>query len=53
VGKRLLITSAIQRKSRKLVKTIASITLEDGTPVAEGTGTHFIVDVVESNVVKE
>jgi acyl-coenzyme A thioesterase PaaI-like protein len=51
VGERLLITASIVRKSRKLVKTAASITLEDGTPVAEGTGTHFIVDVVESNAI--
>ena len=43
IGQHLLITSSVQRKSRKLVKTLAFVNLEDGTLVAEGTGTHFIV----------
>ncbi len=43
VGERLIITSSIRRKSRKLVETNASVTLKDGTLVAEGIGTHFVV----------
>ena len=43
VGERLVISSSIKRKSRKLVETIATISLEDGTVVAEGGGTHFVV----------
>ncbi len=50
VKERLLVTSSVQRKSRKLVKTVATITLEDGTPVAGGSGTHFIVDMMESSI---
>ena len=42
VGEPLVITSSVRSKNRKLVRTQATITLRDGTPVAEGTGTHFI-----------
>lgn len=42
IGELLLITSSITKKSRKLVKTQAVVSLKDGTPVAEGTGTHFV-----------
>ncbi len=40
----LLLSGWVTRKTRKLVETRASVSLEDGTIVAEGTGTHFIVD---------
>jgi uncharacterized protein (TIGR00369 family) len=43
VGKKLRIAASIRKKSRKLVETEARITLEDGTLVAEGVGTHFVV----------
>ena len=43
VGEALLITSSVTGKSRKLIETKASITLEDGTPVAEGTSSQFII----------
>lgn len=51
VGERLLIASSVQRRSRKLVKTSASVSLEDGTLVAQGTGTHYVVDVVTDSPV--
>jgi acyl-coenzyme A thioesterase PaaI-like protein len=47
VGEPLVITSSIKRKTRKLIETVAAVTLEDGTVVAEGTGTHYVVDRVE------
>jgi len=43
VGEPLLITSSVTRKTRKLIKTRATITLEDGTLVAEGTSSQFII----------
>jgi acyl-coenzyme A thioesterase PaaI-like protein len=49
IGERLFITSFVRRKSRKLVQTSASVSLEDGTLVAQGSGTHFVVDVIESS----
>ena len=44
VNQPLLITSSVTRKTRKLVKTKARVTLSDGTLVAEGTATQFVVD---------
>ena len=49
VGKRLIISSSVKRKSRRLVYTTATISLEDGTLVAQGTGTHFIVNTNQVN----
>ena len=43
VGEPLVITSSIKRKTRKVVETSASVSLKDGTLVALGTGTHFVV----------
>ncbi|OGO37725.1 MAG: hypothetical protein A2147_00805 [Chloroflexi bacterium RBG_16_57_8] len=47
VGELLVITSSVKRKTRKLIETTAAVTLKDGTVVAEGTGTHFVVNSVE------
>lgn len=44
VGQRLLISSTIARKRRKLVEAEANIVLEDGTPVAEGKATVYVID---------
>lgn len=49
VGQKLIITSSVKRKSKKLVYTTATISLEDGTLVAQGTGTHFIVNTNQNN----
>jgi acyl-coenzyme A thioesterase PaaI-like protein len=43
IGRKLLIASSVRKKSRKLVETEASVSLEDGTVVAEGVGKHFVV----------
>ena len=45
VGEPLVIAASVRRKSRKLVGTVATVTLRDGTLVAEGTGTHFVVNM--------
>ena len=45
VGEPLVIVASVKRKTRKLIETTAAVTLKDGTVVAEGTGTHFLVDV--------
>jgi len=42
-GQRLLISSNVVRKTRKLVETEANIILEDGSPVAEGKATMYVV----------
>ena len=43
VNEPLIITSSVTKKSRKLIETKASITLKDGTQVAEGTSSQFVV----------
>ena len=40
----LIITSWVTKKSRRLVETKADISLTDGTPVAEGTATQFVIN---------
>ncbi len=44
IGEPLSITGNITKKSRKLVETKAAIFLKDGTPVADATGTHFVLN---------
>lgn len=44
VGEPLVITSSIVKKTKRLVEAEAAVSLKDGTPVAEGTSTQFIVD---------
>ena len=40
----LIITSSIIKKTRKLVETKAAISLKDGTLIAEGTATQFVIN---------
>ena len=42
VGEPLTIISSIVKKTRRLVETHATVSLKDGTPVAEATATHFV-----------
>jgi len=44
IGEPLIITSSVTKKTRKLVETKADISLTDGTPVAEGTATQFVIN---------
>ena len=44
IGETLVITGALTKRNRKLLKAKASIALKDGTPIAEGTATQFIAD---------
>ena len=44
IDKPLIITSSIIRNTRRLVETKANISLKDGTPVAEGTATQFVIN---------
>jgi len=48
VGEHLVITSSITKKTRKLVETKAAISLKDGTLVAEGMATMFILHLKET-----
>lgn len=44
VGEPLVLTSSISKQNRKLVQTRASVALKDGTVIAEGTSTLFVVN---------
>ena len=46
VNEPLLIASSVTSKNRKLVRSHAAISLTDGTLVAEGTATQFVVGPV-------
>ena len=48
IGESLIITSSITKKTRKLVETKATISLKDGTLVAEGTATMFVLHSKET-----
>jgi acyl-coenzyme A thioesterase PaaI-like protein len=39
----LIITSSITKNTRRLVETSAAVSLKDGTVVAEGTATQFVI----------
>jgi acyl-coenzyme A thioesterase PaaI-like protein len=45
----LVITSHIKRHTRKLINSEAKISLEDGTVVAEGSATQFVIEESENN----
>ena len=44
----IVITSSVTQKTRKVIKTKATIYLQDGSTAAEGTGTHFVVSQKEN-----
>lgn len=44
VNEPLIITSSITRKTRKLAESRAAVSLKDGTLIAEGTATQFVVN---------
>jgi len=44
IGEPLIITGLIIKKMRRLVETGGNISLKDGTPVAEATATHFVLN---------
>ena len=50
IGSTLLISSSVTKKTRKLIETEAKVALKDGTVLAEGTGTHFIVNKVKGAI---
>lgn len=58
INEPLTVIASITKKTRKLVKTKAAISSKDGTLIAEGTATHFVVnspnkeDVQESSIHK-
>ena len=43
INEPLVITSSITKTTRKLIKTQATISLNDGTLIAEGRATQFVV----------
>ena len=44
IDKPLIITGSVIKKTRRLVETKATISLTDGTLIAEGTATQFIIN---------
>ena len=53
VGEPLTITSSVIRHTRKLVETQATLSLKDGTPVADGTAKMFVVGARDNTTAKE
>ena len=45
----LIITASTIKKTRKLVEAKAAISLKDGTLIAEGTATQFVIKTSEAN----
>ena len=43
INQPIVITSSVTQKTRKVIKTKATVYLQDGSIAAEGTGTHFVV----------
>ena len=50
VDEPLVITSFIAKKNRKLIEAKASISLRDGTPVAEGNATQFVLNTKPADI---
>jgi len=50
VAEPLVITASVVQRNRRLVETAATVALEDGTVIAEGTGTMFVVRVREESL---
>jgi acyl-coenzyme A thioesterase PaaI-like protein len=48
VNRPIVVTSTVTNKTRKVIKTKATVYLQDGTIAAEGTGTHFVVSQKEN-----
>lgn len=53
VGEPLVITSSIIKKTKRLVETEAAVSLKDGTPIAGGTATQFVVSPNEGGPVTD
>jgi len=47
VGEPLIITSSIIKRTKRLVETEAAVSLKDGTPIADGTSTQFVIKTRE------
>ena len=48
INQPIVITSSVTHKTRKVIKTKATVFLKDGTIAAEGVGTHFVVSPKEN-----
>ncbi|MFC1928132.1 PaaI family thioesterase [Chloroflexota bacterium] len=53
IGEPLIITSSVARKTRKLVEARAAISSKDGTLIAEGTATQFVVHSQNRRITSE
>ncbi len=53
IGEPLVITSSIAKQSRRLIETRATLSLKDGTTVAEGTATMFVIGPRDTATDKE
>ena len=49
IDETLIITSSLTKKARKLVETKATISLQNGTLIAEGTATQFVISTNPSD----
>jgi len=42
INEPLIITASVTKKTRKLIESTATVSLKDGTLIAEGKATHFV-----------
>ena len=49
----LIITSSTIKKTRKLVESKAAISLKDGTLIAEGTATQFVINTRTGEIINK
>ena len=52
INEPLVIISSVTKKTRKLVETKATVSLNDGTPIAEGKATQFVVNSQVSDKIR-
>jgi uncharacterized protein (TIGR00369 family) len=45
IGEPLIITARLTKKTRRLAEAKAEVSLKDGTPIADGTATMFILSI--------
>ncbi len=44
ISEPLVVTASITKKTRKVIECVSSVSLKDGTIVAEGNATHFVMN---------
>ena len=53
IDETLVITSSLTKRSRKLVDTKATVSLKNGTLIAEGTATQFVINTKTGDAINK